>query len=479
MKKAVNLIKAGESTTVEFKSSFDKNAVETLVAFANTRGGDVLIGVSDRGEIKGIQISKETVQNWINEVKQHTSQAITPDVETIKIKDRNIVIFSVPESPIKPVASKGRYYKRIKNANHQLTASEVAAMHLRTFNTSWDFHIDERHTKKDISLKKVRAFIKQANTNREAPIQDEPTTVLQKLEFIRDNKITYACFLLFMSGESSLSTIELGRFQTPIIIKDGSRLKTDLFTEVEGVMAFVKKHINKAYIITGRPQREERWDYPLDAIREIVINAIIHRDYTSAQDSVVKVYDDKIEFFNPGGLPAGLTVEKLLKGNYISNVRNKKIADAFKAAGLIEKYGSGIKRILNAFKAYGLPAPEFEETSGGFLVTAYKKPGQVIPQVTGDVGAKLGASWDQVRTKSGLSPEEVIRTLVFCSTAKAIQDIQKEFEWANRTKFRNKFINPLLSEGLLEMSVPDKPQSRLQKYRLTENGRKLLEKLRK
>ena len=101
---------SGESETVEFKAGFDKNTIETLVAFANTRGGDVLIGVSDRGEIKGIQISKETVQNWINEVKQYTSQAIIPDAETIKIKDKNIVILSVQESPIKPVACKGRYY---------------------------------------------------------------------------------------------------------------------------------------------------------------------------------------------------------------------------------------------------------------------------------------------------------------------------------------------------------------------------------
>ncbi|MEK6776338.1 MAG: ATP-binding protein [bacterium] len=248
-------------------------------------------------------------------------------------------------------------------------------------------------------------------------------------------------------------------------------------------MEFVRKHINKAIIITGRPQHEERWDYPLDAIREIAINAIIHRDYTSAQDSVVKVHDDKIEIFNPGGLPAGLTVKKLLKGDYISNARNKKIAEAFKAAGLIEKYGSGIKRILSAFKAYGLPAPDFEETSGGFLVTAYKKTPQVKEQVTtevtGEFGIKSGLSRDQVGTKSGLSSEEVIRILVFCSIAKAIQDIQKEFEWTNRTKFRNKFINPLLSEGLLEMSVPDKPQSRLQKYRLTAQGRKILEKLKK
>ncbi len=164
--------------------------------------------------------------------------------------------------------------------------------------------------------------------------------------------------------------------------------KGDLFSEVEGVMDFIKKHMNKAYIITGRPQREERWDYPLDAIREIVINAIIHRDYTSTADSIIKVFDDKIQFFNPGGLPEGITIEKLLKGNYIPSARNKKVAEVFKAAGLIERYGSGINRILNAFKDYGLPPPEFKEMVPGFMVTVYKKTEQVTPQVTEQVGTK-------------------------------------------------------------------------------------------
>src|SRR4030067_3665915 len=323
---------------------------------------------------------EESVQAWINQAKQLTSHAIIPDVETVTIKDKNIVIFSVQESPIKPVACKGRYYKRIKNSNHQLSVSEVVNMHLRTFNSSWDFHIDEYHTEKDISLEKVQKFIERINVNKETSLMDDPLTVLQKFELMREGKITYACFLLFMAGESFISTIELGRFQTEIIIKDGATLKGDLFSEVEGVMDFIKKHINKAYIITGRPQRKERWDYPLDAIREIVINAIIHRDYTSTADSIIKVFDDKIQFFNPGGLPEGITIEKLLKGNYISDARNKKVAEVFKAAGLIERYGSGINRILNAFKDYGLFPPEFEEMTPGFMVTVYKKTKQVTPQ---------------------------------------------------------------------------------------------------
>jgi ATP-dependent DNA helicase RecG len=203
------------------------------------------------------------------------------------------------------------------------------------------------------------------------PITDDPLTVLQKYELIREGKIARAAFFLFMAGESSLSAIELGRFQTETLIKDGSRLRTDLFAEVNGVIEFIKKHINRAYIITGNPQRKERWDYPLDAVREIVLNAIIHRDYASSSDTIIKVFDERIEFYNPGRLPVGLTIEKLLSGNYRSTLRNRKIADMFKEVGLVEKYGSGIGRIIQGFKNYGLPEPKFQEISDGFMVTVY------------------------------------------------------------------------------------------------------------
>ena len=366
-----NLVKKGESDSLEFKRSFDKDAIETITAFANTKGGILLIGVEDNQKITGTTTNKETLQNWLNQVKHSTIPSIIPDMDVIEVKNKEVVFIRVTEYPIKPVSFRGKYIKRVKNSNHHMDIGEVTDLHLKTFNTSWDYYVDNLHSLEDISLDKVSGFIELANKYKETKISDDPIRLLNKFELIRENKITYGGFLLFMKENSALTTIELGRFQTPTIIKDSVTLKSDLFTEVEAVMDFIKKHINKSYIISGNLQREERWDYPLAALREIVVNAIVHRDYRDASDSIVKIFDDRIEFYNPGKLPEGLNVEKLLSGDYISTIRNKKVAEIFKEANLIEKYGSGIKRIQEGFASHGLPCPKFEEIGGGFRVTVF------------------------------------------------------------------------------------------------------------
>jgi ATP-dependent DNA helicase RecG len=133
-------------------------------------------------------------------------------------------------------------------------------------------------------------------------------------------------------------------------------------------MDFIMSHIYREYIITQLPEREERWQYPLPAIREFIINAIIHRDYRKGIHSQFKVFRDKIELWNIGKLPEELTIEDLYKGNEKSLPRNIKIADIFKEAFLIEKYGSGIKRAVKELNDYHLPLPMISEIAGGVNV---------------------------------------------------------------------------------------------------------------
>ncbi len=376
------LIAEGESAALEFKSSFDRQVIETLSAFANSKGGTVLVGVNDRGKITGTQFGTETGQQWVNQVKSATAPTIIPDVEAVTIDGKIIVKITIAEYPIKPVSCKGKYFKRIHNSNHQLSLTEISNLHLQTFNTSWDHYMDARHSLEDISLDKVNSFIESANKVRPYPIDDAPMAVMKKFELVSGENITNGCFLLFAAGDCFASTIEIGRFASETIIKDGLTIRTDLFSEVEMVLDFLRKHMNRAYIITGQSQREERWDYPLEALREIVVNMIVHRDYMTASDSIIKIFDDRIEFFNPGKLLAGLNAELLIQGNYSSTIRNKQIASIFKEAGKIEKYGSGIKRIIDTFASYGLPAPRFEEFQHGFKVTVSGKTTQKTTRKT-------------------------------------------------------------------------------------------------
>ncbi len=378
------LIKAGENEKLEFKSSFNIEVIETLVAFTNTSGGKVVIGINHKNEIVGVRTNEESVQNWINEIKGKTAPPLIPHVIEIPVEDRSIVIFTVQEYPVKPVAFRGKYFKRVVNSNHLMNIAEVVNLHLQSFNTSWDYHVNNQFNISHISLDKVQKTIDIIN-QKGIVINDDPLTFLIKNDLIRDGLLTNAAYLLFTEKDTVLTTVELGRFQTETIIKDTSRTKSDILTQINQIIEFVRKHINKEIIITGEAQNREKWQYPLEALREIIINMVIHRDYRSSADSIVKVFDNKIEFYNPGRLPDNITVDDLMTNNYKSSPRNKLIADFCKSLGLIEKYGSGIRRIIEQFDHASLPQPEFRNISDGFLVTVFTKPSKVTDKVTGKV----------------------------------------------------------------------------------------------
>jgi len=357
-----------ENNTTEFKLSFQKEVIESVVSFANSKGGHIFIGIADDGRTIGVEISRESIQNYINTIKQATQPSIIVDMELIEKDGKKILDIQVDEYPIKPVSYKGRYYKRRNNSNHQMTPVEISNTHLKTINSSWDYFNDENHTISDVDEGNVKKFIDMANID--ASIED----VYKKFELLKDGNITHGCYLLFNNNDKSLFTnIEIGRFQTETLIKDSLSLHGGLINQVDIVMNFIYKHINKAYVITGKPQRDEVWDYPMDAIREIVINMIVHRDYVSNIHSVIKIFDEKIEFYNHGTLPDGLSIEDVKSGQYKSMPRNLQIADVFKTADIIEKYGSGIKRVIRLFKEYGSKEPLFEDRLGGMVVVAYRK----------------------------------------------------------------------------------------------------------
>ena len=342
---------------------------------------------------------------------------------------------------------------------------------------------------KDISKTNVMGFLNLARSSRGLPLEakTDVETLLSHLRLLKKGKPTNAAILLFGKEPQRFiysSEVKCAHFHGIMVQKPipfYQVYKGNLFELVDQSVNFVLSKIDRAVGTRAQSvQAPVEYEIPPEAIREAIVNAIAHRDYNSTASVQVMLFSDRLEVWNPGTLPPALTLESLLKphGSY---PRNPLIAEPLYLAKYIERMGTGIGDMVDQCRNAGLPDPEFRLTDG-FITILHRKPGIAFESVGGvnpQIGTSLGLSWDQVGTKTGLSPEEVMSTLSFCSTAKAIQDIQKEFKWSNRTKFRNRFINPLLREGLLEMTIPDKPNSRLQKYRLTANGKKLYEQLKK
>lgn len=365
-KAIIKLIEKGESETLEFKENFNKETIEVVVAFANLRGGTILVGLSDNGKIKGVSLGKETLETWVNEISQTSEPTLIPEIESYKIQGKKIVAIVIKESPIKPIAYKGICYLRVKNSNRRLTPKEIAELHLQITGSSWDSYPIKDARLDDIDLGKVKEYIKLANTIGRRKIKEKPIEVLRKLELIKSSKPSWAAILLFGKEPQRYvlqAKVHCGRFKNETTIINDEIIEGGLFEQVEKTMEFVKKSISLKFIITGKPRREEVWEYPLDAIREAVINAVVHRDYTEPSEIQIRIYDDNLIVWSPGKLPLGITLDDLFRPHK-SVLRNKLIARVFYDAGLIEQWGTGIKRITDACLKHGLPKPQFEEYQG-------------------------------------------------------------------------------------------------------------------
>ena len=362
-----SIIPTSESITVEFKKTFNEDVIETLVAFSNAKGGTVYIGVTDNGEVKGITIGKETIQNWINEVKTKTATQIIPDVEIHTVDNKTVVSLYTMEYPIKPIATRGRYYKRIGNANHLMTVVEISDLYMQSMQNSWDSYLYQGAHFNDLDFDKIEQFILKVNQVRRFSLPLNHEEALKKLNMIQHNTPTNGAMILF-SKQNLRYNVHIGRFKTPSLIIADKLINGNLFDVLEESMQTIVGHLKFAFEITGKTtQRTEIPEYPLDAIRELLVNALVHRDYQSPTDIQIRVYDNSISFFNPSGLYGNITVEDLKTDSYQASTRNKLIAEAFYLTNEIEKYGSGFIRIRKAIAEYPTMKFEYHNLGHGFL----------------------------------------------------------------------------------------------------------------
>jgi ATP-dependent DNA helicase RecG len=370
-KELEKLLKAGETETVEFKERLNESFYKTISAFANTKGGIILLGVDKKGSIVGVELSDKFLENLTNRIVNKLS--VYPDIETLDFNGKRVLTIKILRAGY-PVSYEGRYYERVGNTTREMSQQKLQALILSR--SPWD-SIAGNFSLEEIDAETVNQFIRLAVDKKrltDISLSEPINLILQKLGLLIDEKLTNGTILLFGKDPQKHFInlcVRIGRFKTETTIIDDKWVKGNLFKQIEETINIIRQHMSVRYEIKDF-QREDIWDYPIPAIREAVLNALIHRDYFNiANFTLIKVYDDHIWFTNPGRLPEGITIEQLKKP-HSSVFRNPLIAKIFYLAGYIEQYGSGTVRMVQWMQEAGLPEPEYKEEMGGFSVYFYK-----------------------------------------------------------------------------------------------------------
>jgi len=339
-------------------------------------------------------------------------------------------------------------------------------------NASWD----------DIDSEKVIKFVSLARRARAFPLPEDtpPKEVLAHLSLLNKERPTYAAILLFGKTPQRFlisSEIKCAHFHGLEVSKPipfYQVYKGTVFDLVDQAVDFVLSKINLAVGTRELSvQAPVAYEMPPEVIREAIVNAVAHRDYTNNGSVQVMLFSDRLEVWNPGTLPPSLTLEKLRRPHG-SVPGNPLLAEPLYLTKYIERMGTGTGDMIARCRKAGLPEPEFALTDG-FVATIRRRPERAFEAVGGKTQAP---SRHQGGTKLALSGNQV-EILNQCVQACSIVDLMQLVGRSDRTKFRNQVLNPLIQEDLLMMTVPGKPTSSLQKYRVTERGRTLLAKLKK
>ncbi|MBQ8069459.1 MAG: putative DNA binding domain-containing protein [Bacteroidales bacterium] len=377
--KALELIAQGEGQHVEFKESVPskvRELSEEVCAFSNASGGYVLIGVNNKsGFVKGF-----TIDNTKRSSIQDSLDAIQPAVDCgfypLTVQGHDIWVIEVQEGDNKPYVASGSIYVR-RGANSQKLRTPAEMRQL--FDDAGALHFDEAFNKwfrmDEVSEQAVREFKEKAGISSAAPAPE----LIRNLELLGPKGEMTNVVPMFFSDEcgkripQAVVRCVLFKGTNKVHIIDSKTIGGPLLSQYNETTKWLKQRLAVEYIMDGFNPRIEKWEIPLDAIKEALTNSICHRDYyDTAANIMVELYDDRLEITNPGGL---LPIVAKNFG-HMSKSRNPKVFELFTRMDLVEKVGSGIPRMSDLMKEAGLPAPEYR-TEGFFTTVLYKNKNTV------------------------------------------------------------------------------------------------------
>lgn len=419
-----------ENERLEYKTSLSEKheATITLAAFATAQGGEVRFGVTSDGQRVGVQIGKTTLEELANYIKQNTDPPQFPSITIEGDESSAVVIVRIEESPIKPVWAFGRPYKRVGRSNQTLSREETQRLTEATWGSTWDALLCPHFELQDLDRASIENFLRRAGLDPELSTD----IMVENLGLRSGDGLCYAAALLFAKNPQRYvpdAQVQCARFldTTSLNFLDQRTFAGGLLSQIEEAITFVKRNTRQAIRITGSPQHERVPEYPEVAVREAIINAVCHRDYASSGTVQVRIYADRMEVWNPGTLPSDLTVESLYS-EHASRPRNRRIAEAFHRARLIERWGTGTLRIIGAFREQGLPPPEFLVEQGMFIVRMQPVPmSEDLPAPPSGFKERQRKAVDYVR-KHGVITRKEYASLLNLRRRQAAEDLSTMVE---------------------------------------------------
>lgn len=474
------MIAMPEGKTLEFKRdiSSPKNILKTLVAFANTAGGRLMIGVEDESrEVLGVEYPLDEEERICNLIADSIKPRLVPNVELITIEDKSLLRVEVYPSGSRPHWLKKEgpeegVYVRLGSTNRKADRELIAELKRGAEGKSFDEQSLPDSTVDDLDFDAATTCFE-----RHRKLVKKDLESLRLVARYQGHLVpTVGGMLLFGKDREMVfpdAWIQCGRFigKDKAYIFDHIDIHEHLPIAVERVMEFLKKHAMRGADFSEL-RRKDVWSIPLTILREAVVNAVVHADYSQRGAPIrIAFFDNRIEIENPGILLPGMTVEDMLQG--VSKIRNHVIARVFRELDLIEQWGSGVRRMFKEAEVLGLPQPEIIEVGMRVRFIVYLAESLVLPS---EIRTSKEQVPTQLPTQLPTQSEEPIQRLLLALSdeEKSSGTLRSVLGIKHRPTFRNNYLHPALDAELIEMTIPEKPNSSKQKYRLTIKGKNLL-----
>lgn len=411
-------IKKGESENVEFKVQVlddSKKYMKTIVAYANTSGGKIIIGVDDETrEIVGVDPNSvfRIMDKIANAVSDMCMPQIVPDISFQTVEGKCIVQIEIYPGQNRPyylrnLGKENGTYIRVAGTSRPADEAVLKDLEYQGAGKSFDemVNIETDFNEKDAQklCSDIRTYMAESAELPLNKVRDVTFTNLENWGILKKRGKAYLstnAFVLLTKNTFRFAKIQCALFkgENRAVFIDRREFDGPVYEQIEEAFRFVLKHINLGAEIKGIV-RKDKYELPPESIREAIINAVCHRCYLDHSCVQAAVYDNRVEITSPGMLYGGLTVEQMKAGR--SKIRNVCIAEVFSRMGIIEQWGTGIQRMIQGCKEYGVPEPEFIDLGDGFRVNFYRNGGKTRAETYTET---------EIKTKeNGLGGEGVIK----------------------------------------------------------------------